>query len=95
MLLGRKSVLGASCHVIRQPGTRIHSGIQGIPTLTILETATEKAEAVAVGKTIENLVGGMGFHSVDFGKTGESGILTDMAFSDFAVLYREFRGHLA
>ena len=51
MLLGKKSVLGASCHVIRQPGTRIHSGIQGISTLTIPETGTEKAGAV--DKTIE------------------------------------------
>jgi len=39
--------------VIRQPGARIHSDIQGISTLTIPETGTEKAEAVAVGKTIE------------------------------------------
>jgi DNA helicase-2/ATP-dependent DNA helicase PcrA len=48
----------------------------------------EKAEAVAIGKMIEKMVGGTGFHSIDFGKTEETGIKTDRAFSDFAVLYR-------
>jgi len=37
---------------------------------------------------IEKMCGGTGFHSIDFGKTGETGMKTDRSFSDFAVLYR-------
>ena len=33
-----------------------------------MKAPTEKAEAVNIGKTIERLVGGTGFHSIDFGK---------------------------
>jgi len=88
-----ESILEASHQVIRKhsispAGTRVYSNIKGIKTLTILELPTEKAEAVAVGKIVESLVGGTGFHSVDFGKTDESGIKSDRSFSDFAVLYR-------
>jgi uncharacterized protein (TIGR00375 family) len=87
-----EAILESAHQVIRDhsiaPGCRVYSGIQGIETLTILEAASEKAEAVAIGKIIERMVGGMGFHSVDFGKTGETGMNTDRPFSDFAVLYR-------
>ncbi|MGE0086723.1 MAG: UvrD-helicase domain-containing protein [Desulfococcaceae bacterium] len=88
-----ESILESSQQVIRStrpddPQLRIYSGIQGVKTLTILEQATEKAEAVAVGKLIEKICGGTGFHSIDFGKTGESGMKSDRGFSDFAVLYR-------
>ena len=88
-----ENILESSHQVIRStrpddPQLRIYSGIQGVKTLTILEQPTEKAEAVAVGKLIEKICGGTGFHSIDFGKTGESGMKTDRGFSDFAVLYR-------
>jgi superfamily I DNA/RNA helicase len=43
---------------------------------------------VAIGRRIEEMVGGTGFYSVDFGKTDESGETGDRAFSDFAVLCR-------
>ncbi len=75
-------------HSLNPSGIRAYSGINGVKTLGILEMATEKAEAVAIGKLIEKMVGGTGFHSIDFGKTQASGIETDRAFSDFAVLYR-------
>ncbi|OQX23934.1 MAG: hypothetical protein BWK80_23390 [Desulfobacteraceae bacterium IS3] len=75
-------------HSLNPSGMRVYSNIKGVKTLTILELATERAEAVAVGKAIESMVGGTGFHSIDFGKTDESGIKTDRGFSDFAVLYR-------
>ncbi len=86
-----ETILTASHQVIkdhsidRSSVTRVYSNIQGIKTLTILELVTEKSEAVAVGKAIENMIGGIGFHSIDFGKTDEK---TDRTFSDFAVLYR-------
>lgn len=75
-------------HSISPSGARVYSNIKGVETLSVFEVATEKAEAVAVGKAIENMVGGTGFHSIDFGKTNETGMNTDRAFSDFAVLYR-------
>lgn len=89
-----ETILAASGQVIaknrdtHEDGPRIYSNIQGKKTLTILEPESEKAEAVAVGKTIEKMVGGIGFHSVDFGKTDETGAAADRAFSDFAVMYR-------
>ncbi|MEE4359030.1 MAG: UvrD-helicase domain-containing protein [Desulfococcaceae bacterium] len=91
-----ESILTASQQIIRgdffsgrkKGEMRIYSGIRGIRTLGILEQATEKAEAVALGKIIEKMCGGTGFHSIDFGHAGESSGKTDRGFSDFAVLYR-------
>jgi uncharacterized protein (TIGR00375 family) len=88
-----ETILEASHHIIKNhslnpSGTRVYSNIKGFKTLTILELAAERSEAVSVGKAIESMVGGTGFHSIDFGKTDESGIKTDRGFSDFAVLYR-------
>jgi len=66
---------------------RVYSEISGNKTLCILSSPSEKSEAVAIGKTIENQIGGTGFHAIDFGK------LTpvpcgERSFADFAVLYR-------
>lgn len=87
-----ETILQASNQVIKTDGTenfgkRIFSEIKGFDTLSIIETATEKAEAVAVGTLIENLIGGMGFHSIDFNKTVEDS-QQSRGFSDFAILYR-------
>ncbi len=73
-------------HAIDGEGARVYSGLKGIDTLTIREAASERAEAVAVGKTIERMVGGSSFHAIDFGKT--DGGAVDHAFSDFGVLFR-------
>lgn len=88
-----EAILEAAHHMIRRhslnsPEVRAYSEIDGCRTLTVLEAATEKSEAVAVGKRIESMVGGFGFSSIDFG--GSDGGLgkADRAFSDFAVLYR-------
>jgi DNA helicase II / ATP-dependent DNA helicase PcrA len=67
---------------------RVYSDIQGMGTLTILETASERAEAVAIGRTIEQMVGGIGFHSLDFDKLEDSGTQKECSFNDFAVLCR-------
>ncbi len=88
-----QAILDASWHVIKDHSLAgaqcaIHSGISGIEKLPVMETPTEKAEAVAIGKIIESLVGGTGFHSIDFGNTKETGMETDRAFSDFAILLR-------
>ncbi len=86
-----ETILEASAQVLRGhavdgEGARIYSGLKGIDTLTILEAATERAEAVAVGKLVERMVGGSGFHAIDFGKT--DGGTVDHAFSDFGALFR-------
>jgi uncharacterized protein (TIGR00375 family) len=68
--------------------SRIYSDIEGMKTIGIIESSTERAEAVAVGKIIENMIGGIGFYSVDFGKTDGSEEQEGYGFSDFAVLSR-------
>lgn len=67
---------------------RIYSGIDGVQTLSIMETASERAEAVAIGQTIEQMVGGLGFHSLDFDKLAASEIAAERSFNDIAVLCR-------
>ncbi|MCL2673661.1 MAG: UvrD-helicase domain-containing protein [Alphaproteobacteria bacterium] len=54
--------------------------------ITIHTAPTDKAEAEFVVKTIENLIGGHNFHSINTGRAdGED---ENLSFSDFAVLYR-------
>ena len=67
---------------------RTYSGIQGVPTVTIVETASERSEAVIIGRTIEQMVGGIGFHSIDFGKIEKNKGQTDATFDDFGILCR-------
>ncbi|MGP4113304.1 UvrD-helicase domain-containing protein [Streptomyces sp. 4N509B] len=52
--------------------------------------AGEQAEASFVARTIERLIGGASFHSLDSGRvdTEESNALSELSFSDFAILYR-------
>ncbi len=88
-----ETILSASYNVIsRQPENaqrvRVYSGISGQPAITVAGLASDKAEATFVGKTIESLVGGLGFFSVDFGKAGYEDPEKAYAFSDMAVLFR-------
>lgn len=64
------------------------SDIKGIKTVTVIETASPRAEAVAIGRCIEQMVGGMGFHSIDFEKLDPASTTPDRSFRDFAVLCR-------
>ncbi|MDT3399533.1 UvrD-helicase domain-containing protein, partial [Streptomyces sp. B1866] len=52
--------------------------------------ATEQAEASFVARTIEQLLGGASFHSLDSGRVDSDGSPA-LGFSDFAVLYRTDR----
>jgi uncharacterized protein (TIGR00375 family) len=70
--------------------SRVYSDIKGTKTINILELVSEKAEAVAIGKIIEKMVGGIGFHSIDYGSVDSSCIKKQMGFSDFAVLFRSW-----
>jgi uncharacterized protein (TIGR00375 family) len=88
-----ETILAASHQVIKQHtlnefSGRVYSGITGLKTIRIMETESERSEAVAVGKTIEQMIGGMGFHYDDF-NTNPDALQGDYrAFSDFAVLFR-------
>lgn len=83
-----ETILAASYNVIsKQTGDfqriRVYSGIAGSPAVTVARLNT-----VFVGKTIEKMIGGLGFHSVDFGKAGRDEATSSRAFSDIAVLFR-------
>jgi superfamily I DNA/RNA helicase len=74
----------------QEAGNRtVHSGIDGQnKNVHILEMSTDMAEAEAVARTIEKMVGGAGYHAVDAGRIGQSGLTKPVGFSDVAVLYR-------
>ncbi len=69
------------------PRTRVKSGKKGAGTITVFENPTERSEATAIGKCIEQLMGGTGFHSHDF---QQEALLFehDLGFSDFGILTR-------
>jgi len=67
--------------------TRVSSGRRGAGTLTVFENPTERSEATTIGKCIEQLMGGTGFHFLDFQKEDLS-CGHDLGFSDFGVLTR-------
>ncbi|MFP4531723.1 MAG: UvrD-helicase domain-containing protein [Desulfobacterales bacterium] len=75
-------------HSLNDQTGRLTSGICGPETIRLFNAASEKAEAVFIGKTIEQMVGGTGFDFDDFG--GHEARRHDdyNAFSDFAVLFR-------
>ncbi len=88
-----RTILDGSYQVIKPQNKdtfqeRIYSEIDGPKTICVFETDSEKAEAVAIGKTIEKLIGGIGFHSIDFGLVDGQQHAGNISFSDFAVLYR-------
>lgn len=92
-----ETILAAAWQVIRHResevsglgalGSRLYSKLNGTPHVAVLELPSEKAEAVAVGQTIERAVGGAGFSAIDAGKVDGSALF-DASFADFAVLYR-------
>ncbi len=88
-----ETILEASHQVIRghslnDQTDRVRSGISGPEIIRFLNTPSEKAEAVFIGKTIEQMVGGTGFDFDDFGGHESHRHDEDHAFSDFAVLFR-------
>jgi superfamily I DNA/RNA helicase len=69
---------------------KVFSDIRGRERLVILEAASDRAEAVVVGKRIETLVGGLSLFSMDAHKV-DSTQEREFSFADFAVLYRTRR----
>ena len=87
-----QTILDASFQVISKSTEnhekiRIFSDIGTSKKLIIKEAASEQAEAVAIGKMIETLVGGTSFFSMDARKV-EFDHPKEYSFSDFAVLFR-------
>lgn len=87
-----ETILEASHHVIRDlhiniTGSRTYSEIEGQKRIAVLNPDNDKAEAVLIGKMIEDMVGGIGFHSHYFDKVKTAGTV-ERSFSDFAILYR-------
>ncbi len=62
--------------------------LPGTPQIVELTAATERSEAVAIGKVIEKMIGGTGFHHLDFGSVKDQPTARQRSFGDFAVLYR-------
>jgi DNA helicase II / ATP-dependent DNA helicase PcrA len=90
-----ETILGAAAQVIQsgvQPSAaisaRTYSNIAGYEAVTLLESASAQSEAVAIGRSIEALVGGTGYHALGFGSGGDLNQAAPRSFSDFAVLYR-------
>lgn len=91
-----ETILSSAGQVIRTPNKKssttttaqTYSGIQGYPTVTIVSAASAKAEAVAIGKSIESMVGGTGYHALNFGQKGDPNQSSARSFNDFAILYR-------
>ena len=90
-----QTILDASFQMIsksleNEEKLKVFSDVENIKKLIIKETATERAEAVAIGKMIEKLVGGTSFFSMDAGKT-DPDEQKEYSFADFAILYRTRR----
>ncbi|MDV6013924.1 UvrD-helicase domain-containing protein [Haloechinothrix sp. LS1_15] len=89
------NVLGAAMRVITPgslvPGRSLHPvGDHGTARVGLHRAATPEAEASFVARTIERLLGGASFHSLDSGRVSEDGT-QGLGFGDFAVLYRTDR----
>ena len=94
------TILDASCQVIETQhphasgvrtyshGVRTYSQLGGVKTISILELASERAEAETIARIIEKHVGGTGFHSIDTGTIDDANLSSARSYSDFAVLYR-------
>jgi uncharacterized protein (TIGR00375 family) len=88
-----ETILEAAHHVMGRHsfdhrGNRIRSGIAGPSSIRLVKAPSEATEAVAIGKSIEAMIGGSGFSFDDFGGGGPGRNEADYAFSDFAVLFR-------
>ncbi len=86
-----ETILNASFQVICRAGqkrSRTYSGIEGVPTVTILAAANEHAEGEAIARSIDTLVGGTGYHSIDTGRVGPNAPARAMSYADMAVLFR-------
>ncbi len=91
-----RTILEISAQVIKkntpllESGGRhaVYSDMMGEGHIPVMQLASENAEAVAIGKTIEKMIGGIGFFSLDSGAADGTVDQGRLSFSDFAVLFR-------
>ena len=91
-----QTILDISTQVIRINPERLGTGhrraitsdLEGDKTIRIMQCNSDRAEAVAIGKTIEQMVGGTSFFSIDSGAVDDRSNDRQLSFRDFAVLVR-------
>ena len=91
-----RTIMEVSAQVIEKNSELLESGgrhavcseIEDGGHIPVMQLASEKAEAVAIGKTIEKMVGGTGFYSMDSGAADAATDRRRLSFADFAVLFR-------
>ncbi|MEA3504680.1 MAG: UvrD-helicase domain-containing protein, partial [Bacteroidota bacterium] len=84
------NILSASENIIRKNSdkTAFLSGMQKGVKIKLSSQETEKSEAEFIARTIENLIGGLGFFSMDSNISRGEGDNNIKSLSDFAVLCR-------
>ena len=84
-----QAILAASSQVLDNPcdKSKLWSEIVGEKKLLIYSARTDKAEAEYIVHTIEKMVGGTSYFSIDSGRVTDLQTPTS-SFRDFAVLYR-------
>ncbi|MFD2416280.1 UvrD-helicase domain-containing protein [Amycolatopsis pigmentata] len=88
ILSGALQVIGPDTLV---PDRALHpAGDHGDAPVGVHTAADERAEAAFVARTIDQVLGGSSFHSLDSGRVSGDGT-QGLGFSDFAVLYRTDR----
>jgi DNA helicase-2/ATP-dependent DNA helicase PcrA len=83
-------IVSASTQIIESAAGESHASEivrDMLDHVTIHVAPTERAEAEFVVHSIEQLIGGHNFFSIDSGRTS-GGVTANLSFSDFAVLYR-------
>jgi DNA helicase-2/ATP-dependent DNA helicase PcrA len=87
-----RSIVGAALQVIAPSPTlgarELVATLADARRIAILEAPTERAEAELVVHSIERLIGGSTFFSMDSGRVRAGEQEADLSFSDIAVLYR-------
>jgi DNA helicase-2/ATP-dependent DNA helicase PcrA len=86
------TIIKASGHVLEEPGTEqgaaLLSGVPSQVKINIARHGSDKAEAEFVARTIEQLLGGMSFFSIDSAVTRGDGQNDIGGLADIAVLCR-------
>jgi uncharacterized protein (TIGR00375 family) len=85
------TILQASRQVVTSEEGPGPSMLQGLPSSVKLQMAqhpTDKAEAEFVARTIERMIGGLGFFSMDSQIADGEGLETTQSLADFAILCR-------
>ena len=77
-----------SAHSLQKDRKRLFSGIKGASKINIIETTSEQAEATMIVQTLEQLMGGLSYFSMDSNWVDATAQSDNFGFSDFAVLYR-------